>query len=204
MRPWCSRWRHPCWIWPGCCCWGWSGVIAASAAQGVAIPDSIQAVLSWIRPGRCLSDHSEPCPRGNRSRAAGPQDASPPLWILRWVTTVPHDGRRRESPHRCVRTSSHFRSCSVNRFAQPVVSLCPGERRDRGDRRHTDQRDGHLGGAQPPCRPRRGPPAAQSRSSPCSPSGTSALIAHRHEPGPQGVGLLDRQGDELRRPGSPI
>ena len=90
---------------------GMVGVIAASAAQGVAIPDSIQVVLSWF--GRAdVSASTASLVLAGIAAVLLVLKTIASLWILRWVTKFLTRSSARVSAEMC-----------ANFFSLPIVHV---------------------------------------------------------------------------------
>ena len=150
---------------------GMVGVIAAS------LPKESR---SRTRSRRCCRGLASRCSQ-RPQRALSSRDSQPfcwssrriaSLWILRWITKFLTTSSARISAQMCADFFS-LPIVHVNRFASQWSAFALVHGVTGAIVEHTHQRDGHLGGTQPPWRPRRGPPADSTPSSPCSPSGTS-------------------------------
>ena len=94
---------------------GMVGVIAASAAQGVAIPDSIQAVLSWIGLADASASTASLVLAGTAAVLLILKSIVS-LWILRWVTKFLIEASTRVSAQMCADFYA-LPIVHVNRFA---------------------------------------------------------------------------------------
>ncbi len=89
---------------------GMVGVIAASAAQGVAIPDSIQVVLSWFGVADVPATTASLVLAGIAALLLILKTIAS-LWILRWVTKFLTMSSTRVSCSDVRGFLMHFRSC---------------------------------------------------------------------------------------------
>ena len=94
---------------------GMVGVIASSAAQGVAIPDSVQTVLSWIGLNDASASTASLVLAGIAAVLLILKSIAS-LWILRWVTTFLTTASARVSGEMCAAFFS-LPIVEVNRFA---------------------------------------------------------------------------------------
>ena len=90
---------------------GMVGVIAASAAQGFAIPDSIQVVLSWFGPADVSATTASLALAGIAALLLVLKTLAS-LWILRWVTKFLTAASTRVSAQMC-----------ADFYALPIVNV---------------------------------------------------------------------------------